>query len=504
MNNIKLIEFIKKTDIRGTLIPIEGINHVPFDIERFFFIKDLDTHPRGFHSHKITQQVLFPICGSFSVELTDGKTIKTFHLSNDNVGIYVPINIWLKMYNYSQDCIICVICSHKFDETEYIRNYGDFLNYNSSLKNEKISCFDLSVQNELMYPKILSSIKKVLKSNEYVLGKELKTFEHNFSEYIGTKYCIGCSNGTSAMICALKALQLPIGSEIIVQSNTYIAAPLAIEACGHIIKIVDINDNLCMDLNDLESAITDKTKAILIVHLYGRSPNMYKLLQLREKFGLKLIEDCAQSHGSTFDGKHLGTFGDMGCFSFYPSKNLGCIGEGGCVITNDIRYSEYVKKYRNYGGVEKYHWEIKGTNERMHNIQAAVLNVKLPFLSEWNDKRRRLANEYDLLLSKIPQITIPNKESLLVCNYHLYIILIDNREELMKYLEKNKIITAIHYPQTFYKSKAFEEKNKNNIFKADSIKYKILSLPMYPELEIEKVHTITKCIKEFYSGKSNS
>lgn len=496
MENVKLINFLKRQDLRGSLIPIEEFKHVPFTIERIFFIKDIDNLPRGFHSHKITQQVLLPIAGTLKVDLTDGEKSETFYLDKDNIGLYIPTNIWLSMYDYSSDCIICVICSHEYNEDEYVRNYGDFLSHIESLKHKKIQCFDLSAQTKSIEPQLIQTVQKIIKNNDYVLGSELEMFEKKFAEYTESTFSVGCSNGTSALICALKALQLPVGSEVIIQSNAYIAAPLAVEACGHKIKIVDIDDTLGMDLGVLESAISLDTRVVLVVHMYGSCVDMNKLIELKEKYGFYLIEDCAQAHGSRYDGKHLGTFGEIGCFSFYPSKNLGCAGEGGCIITDIKKYADYVKKYRNYGSVERYKWDIKGCNERMHNIQAAILNVKLEYLEGWNEERRKLAVEYDKHLSTISQIRIPTKNPKLVSNYHLYIIIVPDREELAKHLKIKGIDTAVHYPETFYNSKAFG--NQKIYYKADQIKNSILSLPMYPELGIDNVYKITSIIKEYY------
>ncbi len=500
MNDIKIITFFKREDIRGVLIPIESYKDVPFNIERVFFIKNTDEHPRGFHAHMKTEQVLVPVSGSFKVELTDGKDMQTYNLTKDNEGLYFPVGIWLKMYDYSSDCIIFVICSYEYDEKEYIRNFGDFLKYRTRQEQsiKSIQRFDLQKQTKLIQKELYHSVKNVINNNAFVLGKDLQIFEDNFAKYIGAKFCVGCSNGTAAMVCALKALQLQPNDEVIVQSNTYIAAPLAIELCKLKIKIVDIDNTLHLDLDELEKNLTEKIKVVLIVHLYGGSADMGRLLELKRRYGFYLIEDAAQAHGSLYNGKKLGTFGELGCFSFYPSKNLGSFGEGGCITTNIEKYANYAKLYCNYGSKQKYVWEIKGSNERMHNIQAAVLNVKLQYLDYWNQQRNILAEIYNEQLSRISQITIPANNTKVYRNYHLYIILIENRDQLLEYLGEQNIHCAIHYPGTFYKSTAFQELNQLT-FKADEYKKKLLSLPMYPELSIKKVNKVCDTIHEYYS-----
>jgi len=502
MNKIKLLIFSKKDDNRGCLVPIESHKDVPFNIERIFYIKNMDNYPRGFHSHKLTIQVLVPLAGSFTIELTDGIKTENYHLNHDNMGLLVPRNIWLKMQDFSTDCIILVICSYRYDENEYIRNFGDFIKHNSNLKkDQEIPLFSLKQQTYELRFEVQKKFNQLLEINQFVLGTELVDFEKNFSEYNNSKYCVGISNGTSAMVSALKALNLKPEDEVIIQSNSYIAGALAIELAGLKIKIVDIDElTLNLDLDQLEANLTEKTKAVLIVYLYGTCPDMDRLMTMKDKYGFFLIEDAAQAHGSLYGSKKLGTFGEIGCFSFYPSKNLGAYGEGGCIITNNSDYDTYIRKYRNYGSIERYQWEIKGGNERMHNLQAGILKIKLNYLDEWNTKRRALAKIYDRELLKINQVQILQLNANLICNYHLYVVLVSERSQLMTFLKNNQIDTGIHYPNTFYKSTAFTELNHLN-FKADLFKDKLLSLPMYPELSEEEVIKVCFYINEFYAIK---
>jgi dTDP-4-amino-4,6-dideoxygalactose transaminase len=496
MENVKLINFSKKSDKRGSLIPVESYKDVPFNIERIFYIKGMDDFPRGFHSHRKTVQVITPIAGSFDIELTDSFTTKSYHLEDDSKGLLIPLDIWLKMENFSLDCIILVICSYEYDEKEYVRNFGDFVTIQNQ-KDETIRNIniDLSVEER---GKIHKKMKEIIDNNQFVLGNELKQFEQNFADYIGTQYCVGVSNGTSAMIAALKALNLSKTDEIILQSNTYIAAALA--STGYNIKIVDVDENLNIDLELLESSITENTKVVFVVHLYGMCPDMDRLLQLKEKYGFYIIEDAAQAHGSSYKDKKLGSFGDIGCFSFYPTKNLGSFGEGGCITTDNQEIYNYIKKYRNYGSEKKYVWEIKGANERMHNIQAAILNIKLEHLDEQNKARNKLGEIYNNTLQNITGVRIIENHNELYRNYHLYVILVEDREKLQKFLSKNHIQTNIHYPETFYKSLAFKELNHLS-FKADEYKHQVLSLPMHPTLKETEVFTVCEKIKSFYRIK---
>lgn len=361
----------------------------------------------------------------------------------------------------------------------------------------------MSLENQVKAIKdeVMSEIEYVIDNCQFVLGPQLEQFEKSFAEYNKSKYCVGLSDGTAAIVAALKSLNLSNDDEVIIQSNSYIAAPLAVEFCHLKIKIVDIDDNLNMDLDELEKSINESTKVVIVVHLYGACPDMHRLMQLKQKYGFHLIEDAAQAHGSMFDSKKLGTFGDIGCFSFYPSKNLGCFGEGGCVITDNQLYYDYILKYRNYGSIERYQWDIKGNNNRLHNIQAAILNVKLKYLDDWNISRNKLAQIYNKHLYNIKDIYIPINHDLLFQNYHLYVIMVpsSHRDSLIDHLKNNNIGTGVHYPHNFYKSGAFKELNHLN-FKADSTCEKLISLPIYPELSSDMVNNVCKHIQKYFNN----
>jgi len=489
----ELLYFTQRRDLRGVLTPIEQYEDVPFNIKRVFYITDMDNYPRGFHGHKECDQVLIALRGSFSVDITDGdEDTKEYTLTSNNMGLFFPRHHWLKMHKFSQDCMILVLCSTPFDENEYIRNYGDFL---KCVNNEKpIKFFDLSENTASIRNEVDKAIGKVIDKNAFVLGKELEQFEKLFAHYTYMEHCVGVNNGTSALIVALQALELPKGCDVIVQSNSYIAAPLAVSFCGYNIKVVDIDSSLNLDLDELEKNIDEKTGAIIVVHLYGNCPNMKRLLEIAGD--IPVIEDAAQAHGSSYDDKVLGGWGKVGCFSFYPSKNLGAFGEGGAVVTNDKNLYERMKKIRNYGGIKKYEWDIKGCNYRLPNLQAAVLNVKLTYLNGWNEIRRHRAHLYDRLLSEIAQIEIPKRHAD-YCNHHLYVILVDNRDKLIEHLNTEGIPTSVHYPYTFYSSNAFKEMNGLTT-KADDVCKRILSLPMYPEIPEDHVEKVCAAIKSFY------
>lgn len=493
-----------KSDInnleRGNLLPIESLKNIPFELKRFFIIRDIkDKQSRGFHSHKKTKQIFILIQGNIDIILDDGNTKKTFNLKNYDTALYVPENIWCVMENISEDCILQVLCSEYYDENEYCRDYDEFL----KIKNKQINVpgCDLIANTQSVKNEVLIKINDVIDSANYVLGKELDLFETSFAEYIGSSYCVGLSNGTATLIAALQAFDLNDDAEVITQANTYIAAPLAISRCNLKLKIVDCDDyTLMMDLDKLEESITDKTKVIIVVHLYGACPDMDRLMNIVKKNNLYLIEDAAQSHGSTFKGKKLGSFGDIGSFSFYPSKNLGAFGEAGCIVTDNIDYYKKIRLLRNYGSEERYVWEIKGLNERMDTIQGAILNVKLKYLDEWNQNRNIIANYYHKHLQDNHNIKllglVPNNYS---C-YHLYVIKVyeSDRDPLLEYLKNNNIGAGIHYPWPFYKSEAYKEINHLEFPVTENNVKRILSLPIYPEMTLEQAEYVCSKIRDYY------
>ena len=342
--------------------------------------------------------------------------------------------------------------------------------------------------NEIFYEK-----------TNFILGKELEEFENNFSKYIGVKHCIGVANGTDALEIAVKSLNLSEDSEIITQANTYVATCFGVTSNNIKLRLVDIDeDTYQMDLNKLEEKINKNTKAIIIVHLTGSCCNMNKLMKIVEKHNLILIEDCAQSHGAYFDNKRLGTYGHLSTFSFYPGKNLGAFGDGGAICTKDDRFNLKIRKIRNNGSIEKYIHEIYGRNSRLDTMQAAILDIKLKYLDENNEKRRQNALLYSKLLQDVKQIELPKIEENCVPVYHLFIIRCNNRNHLQKYLKEKNIQTGIHYPTSITKLKCYENYFNDAIEKAINNERKILSLPMFPDLTKEEITYVCDFIKNFY------
>jgi len=349
-----------------------------------------------------------------------------------------------------------------------------------------------SIKNEIKI-----SIERVFEKQCFLLGEELKEFENDFTKYIGIKFGVGVNSGSDALYLALKCLNIGKGNEVITISHTFISTVDAIVRNGAKPVFIDIeSDTFNMDVSKIEKNITEKTKAIIPVHLYGNPVDLDPIMELAEKYNLNVIEDACQAHGAEYKGKKVGGIGDIGCFSFYPAKNLGAYGDGGMIVTNDEELSTNLKMYRNYGQKKKYYHDFIAVNSRLDELQAAVLRVKLKHLNEWNDRRRKNAKLYNELLQDSDIITPIEKECAKHV-YHLYVIKNKNRDKLKKYLEKNNIQTLIHYPIPVHLQKAYSQyRNVSSLPATEKICNEILSLPMHPWLTEEEIYSISLKIKK--------
>lgn len=360
-----------------------------------------------------------------------------------------------------------------------------------------IKFLDLHKINERFRNEIDSRIKQVLDSGWYLLGNEDKTFEKNFAEFCGVKHCIGCANGLDALNLIIRAYGFGVGDEIIVPANTYIASILAISenGCTPVLVEPDINTyNINPDL--IEEKITDRTKAIMVVHLYGQAVQMNKIWALAKKYDLKIIEDSAQAHGAYYNDKRVGNLGDASGFSFYPGKNLGCIGDGGCVTTNDDELAKKIRAIANYGSDYKYHHIYKGVNSRLDEIQAAILDVKLKYLDKDNQKRREIAKYYRENI-KNEKIIIPKAYDEKAHVWHVFVVRTDNREALQKHLEDNGIQTNIHYPTAPHKQDCYIEYSNLSLPLTEKIHQEVISLPISPVMSDEEVRKVVEVVNEF-------
>lgn len=338
----------------------------------------------------------------------------------------------------------------------------------------------------------------VLRSGWYVLGDEVSSFEKEWADYVGAKYCIGLANGLDALWISLRVLGIGAGDEVIVQGNTYIASVMGISINGATPVFVEPDEFYNIDVSKIEEKITHKTKAILPVHLYGQASQMDKVMELARKYNLKVVEDCAQSHGACWQGKMTGTFGDIGCFSFYPSKNLGAFGDAGAVVTNDESLANKIRIFRNYGSEKRYYNMTVGTNSRLDELQAGLLRVRLKHLGELVDEKKRICRRY-LQELKNPLIQLPKTREGASHIWHQFVIRTNVRKQLIDYLDKHEIGTLIHYPIPPHLSQAYNYLGLKKGFLPITEKYseEVLSLPLYNGMTDEEQSFVIEIVNKF-------
>lgn len=362
----------------------------------------------------------------------------------------------------------------------------------------QIKCNVLDRQFQMYQAEYEAAALRVLRSGWYVLGNEVLAFENAFAAYTGRKYCVGLNSGLDALILSVRALGIGAGDEVIVQSNTYIATVLGITENGAVPVFVEPDEYYNIDAAKIEAAVTDRTKAVLVTHLYGQASNMAAVVETARKYHLELIEDCAQSHGACFDGQMTGTFGRAGCFSFYPTKNLGAFGDAGAVVTDDEAFADKLRMMRNYGSKVRYHNEIEGVNSRLDEMQAALLRVKLGHLSALNQERKELAKRYDAGIVN-PQIVLPKLRTKAESIYHQYVIRCTKRDALQAYLAKQDIQTQIHYPIPPHLAACYAHLgcHKGDYPIAEQYADQVLSLPIYTGMTGEEQQYVIDRLNAF-------
>lgn len=363
-----------------------------------------------------------------------------------------------------------------------------------------ILCANPSAQFLNYQSEIEGAILSVVRSNSYILGKEVSLLEKEFSEFIGSKYSIGVANGTDAIELALRALNIGLGDEVITVSHTAVATISAIEATGAKAVLIDVEpDTYTLNHHQLDEVYSMKTKAVIAVHLYGHSADLDSILDFCKRSKLFLIEDVSQAHGAKYKGERLGNIGDIGCFSCYPTKNLGAIGDAGLITTNSFNISKKIRMLREYGWKNRIS-EIPGRNSRLDELQAAILRVKLKYLDDDNQKRIDIANLYLTEMADLP-IKMPMLDSNINSVFHLFVIQAKERDKIIEYLKKNSIQAGIHYPVPVHLQKAYKGivKTSKDMGCTENLAKNIISLPIYPQLENYKVQKIINVLGNFFN-----
>jgi dTDP-4-amino-4,6-dideoxygalactose transaminase len=367
-------------------------------------------------------------------------------------------------------------------------------------KQPVVPFVDLVAQYRAIASEIEVAVNDVLSRCNFVLGTQVEEFERAFAEFVGCQHAVGVSSGLDALRLALAGLGIGPGDEVIIPANTYIATALAVTAQGARPVLVDCDlSTYAIDVKRIERAITARTRAIIPVHLTGQSADMDPILDLAARYGLRVVEDAAQAHGTRYKGRPCGAMGDAGCFSFYPGKNLGAYGDGGLVTTNDRLLADRLRRLRNYGQQQKYEHTEKGFNARLDTIQAAILNVKLKYLAGWNEARARHAASYASRLEGLPGLRLQSCSPASTHIFHLFIVESERRNGLQKYLEDSGIQTSIHYPKPIHLQAAYKDLGYTlgDFPATERLADQMLSLPMFPELTEQQIDLVCDAVASF-------
>lgn len=362
-----------------------------------------------------------------------------------------------------------------------------------------IAWSDLTYIHSEIRDEINEAVKNVLDSNWFIMGKELEAFEEEYAQFCGARHCIGVGNGLDALHIILKAYGIGAGDEVIVPANTFVATALAVSYCGATPVLVDPDENTYnIDVTKIEEKITDKTKAIMAVHLYGRVADIDKIYQVAGKYNLKVIEDAAQAHCAVLNGKMTGNLGDAAGFSFYPGKNLGAFGDAGAITTNDDELAKKMRALRNYGSEIKYQHIYKGCNSRLDELQAAMLRVKLKHMEEWTKERQRIAQYYMSNINN-PKIKLPNAPAKEQHVWHIFSVFIEDREGLMKHMSDKGIQTLIHYPIPIHMQECYEELGykEGDYPVAERLAKQEVSIPLWVGMKDEELKAVVEALNSF-------
>ncbi len=368
-----------------------------------------------------------------------------------------------------------------------------------------IPFLDLKIQFQQIEKEVMPMITEAMAGGMFIGGPQVAGFEEEFAAFCESPFCVGVNSGTDALRFALMALGVGAGHEVITVPNTFIATTEAISQTGALPVFVDVDEGTCnMDVNQIKDKVTDRTRAIIPVHLYGQPSDMDPILEIARKHGLTVVEDACQAHGATYKGRKAGSMGDVGCFSFYPGKNLGAFGEGGAAVTHDETIAKKMRMIRDHGQSEKYFHDMEGYNGRLDAIQAGVLRIKLKRLAAWNQSRMDNAAYYDELLAEIPGVSTVTQLKDVQSVYHLYVIFVEDRDSLQTYLGNKGIATGLHYPLPLHLQKAYAHMGyqKGDFPVTERIAGRLLSLPMFPELTREQIEYVVDAIKGFLLNKA--
>jgi dTDP-4-amino-4,6-dideoxygalactose transaminase len=442
--------------------------------------------------------------GSCELHLEGRAGSFVFNLSDPSEGVLIPPAYWREMHELGPETLLMVLASDDYDEGDYIRNKDDFKSWLNGLSEVKqIPYLDLSRQ-PVPLKDTETSLMGVVRSGHFINGPQVGLFEKEFAESIGASHVVGVGNGLDALTLILAALGVGNGDEVIVCAAGFVATALAVSRLGAKTVFVDCLPDANMDPSTLKDAINERTKAIIPTHLYGFPADIDAIAEAALPRNIPVIEDACQAHGALYKGRYCGNLGLAAAFSFYPTKNIGALGDAGCVATNDDGLASKVRQLANYGASKKYQHDLLGYNSRLDELQAAVLRLKLPHLKEWNERRRHLSATYEQGLNGISDIAIPQISPKTSPCFYAYAVRVRNgrRQALIDYLKERGIETNIHYPVPIHRQNCYKDLYGDKAFpEAESWADETLSLPLTPYHSQNEINHVCKALLEFFERK---
>ncbi|HEX7761768.1 MAG TPA: DegT/DnrJ/EryC1/StrS family aminotransferase [Caulobacteraceae bacterium] len=502
-------DFVRFVDLQ--LIPAPGGNiavaevskHVGFPIHRAYVLSDVPAGgTRGAHGHRDLRQAFICLRGSVLLSLSKrGKTVET-RLSKGGPAAVVAAGCWRDLSEFSADALVLVLASEEYDEADYIRDRWDFQIWEAGHDRvTTVPYLDLRRYAKAIGPELELAMRRVVQSGAFIGGDELGAFERAFAGYCDAPHAVGVGNGLDALSLALRAWGIGPGDEVIAPAHTFIATVLAIQAVGAKPVLVDVEpDTGLMDIALARAAITPNTRAIIPVHLYGHPVDMDALREAVAGRSIHVLEDACQAHGARYKGRRCGGLGDAAAFSFYPTKNLGALGDGGALVTNNSAAAQTARKIANYGATERYHHDVVGVNSRLDPIQAAVLSTKLPMLEGWNDRRRSIARRYLSDLADIPGLDLPATREWAEPVWHVFAVRAPGvRDALQAWLSERGIGTNIHYPIPVHRQGACASLWRQGAFPvAEALGASLLSLPLDPLHTDAEIAYVISAVTQFF------
>lgn len=500
---VRLVELQTIPMPNGVLGVAEVSKHIGFPIHRAYYIRDVPTGAsRGAHGHKSLRQCFMCLRGSVRLSITKGGRTETVELNLPSQAAVVPAGSWRDLSDFSHDSVVIVLVSDEYDEADYIRSFDEFTRWDAGeTPVDAVPYLDLKRTADAFGSEMELAMRRVIRSGCLIGGPEVAAFEDRFATYCEGKQTVGVGNGLDALKIALRAWDIGPGDEVIVPAHTFIATSLAVDEVGASAVLVDVEpDTGLMDMQKAALAITERTRAVIPVHLYGHPADMDALRAAIGGRDVRILEDAAQAHGARYKGRRCGGLGDAAAFSFYPTKNLGALGDGGALVVSEASQADAVRMIANYGSREKYKHEVAGGNSRLDPLQAAVLSAKLEHLDAWNARRSQLALRYFLGLSDLPQIQLPAVRGWAEPVWHVYPIRAPGvRDDLQAYLAAHGVGTNIHYPTPVHLQPCYAGRWREGDFPvAEALAKSLLSLPLDPMHTEREIDFVIAQVRGFF------